>query len=87
MILVQDNSWEGGRRGSAFKPGGGARKIVPQKILSENHLKIRRKMVTKRVAMRAVNKPMVRIDTEFRDESNGDIPGVPWVQIWVKNGR
>ena len=62
-------------------------KIVRQKVASENSLKIKRKMVTKRVAVRAVNIPMVRIDTEFRDESNGDIPGVPWGQIWVKNGR
>ena len=56
-----------------------ARKWCPKKSL-----KIERKMVTNGVAVRAVNIPMVRIDTEFRDESNGDIPGVPWGQKFGK---
>ena len=57
-------------------PGVRAIKIVRQKVASENRLKIKRKMVTKRVAVRAVNIPMIRIDAEFRDAAIRDDPGV-----------
>ncbi len=46
-------------------------------ILPKKGPKIERKMVMNGVAVRAMNIPIIRIDTDFRDEPNGDIPRVP----------
>ena len=44
-------------------------------------------MVIKRGAVRAVNIPMIQIDTEFRDASFYDIPGVLGSKIQIKKIR
>ena len=64
--------------------------MVQEKLASEKKIKITKKMVTNGVAVRAEKVPMIAFDTEFRDGSSRDIPGVQKSHIWtffLKDGR
>ena len=80
MVLMLIGRKEGGE---LLTLGAGSKNCSPETCVRKANLKIKRKMVTKRVAVRAVNIPIIRIDIEFRGGANRDSPEVERGHIWT----